>query len=93
MNLKSCIENSSLNITVYVSAKNFHYCLTIHSLKGNKMLTWQQMSFFIILFMIRFNADVITERRIAILTLLEYVAKQPELFTSDVFVKFFEVSS
>ncbi|GJQ76643.1 hypothetical protein Trydic_g15503 [Trypoxylus dichotomus] len=40
----------------------------------------------------RFNADVILERRMAILAFLEYIAKEPELFTSDVFVKFFESS-
>ncbi|KRT80904.1 hypothetical protein AMK59_5148, partial [Oryctes borbonicus] len=40
----------------------------------------------------RFNADVILERRVAILTFLEYIAQEPELFTCDVFVKFFESS-
>ncbi|KAI4468772.1 ribosomal protein s6 kinase [Holotrichia oblita] len=40
----------------------------------------------------RFNSNVIMERRTAILFFLEYIAKQPELFTSDIFVKFFESS-
>lgn len=43
-------------------------------------------------YIIRFNEDIIKERKAAILIFLEYIAKLPKLFTSDVFVKFFEVS-
>lgn len=39
----------------------------------------------------RFESDVIEERRQAALKLLEFVAQHPPLFTSDIFVKFFEV--
>ncbi|XP_054259452.1 ribosomal protein S6 kinase delta-1 [Macrosteles quadrilineatus] len=41
-------------------------------------------------FFSRFEADVVEERRQAAFTLLDYVAQHPLLFTSDVFVKFFE---
>lgn len=40
----------------------------------------------------RFSEQVIEERRKAILAMLEYIANYPELFTTDIFVKFFEVS-
>lgn len=39
----------------------------------------------------RFESDVVEERRQSALKLLEFVARNPPLFTSDVFVKFFEV--
>ncbi|XP_046689325.1 ribosomal protein S6 kinase delta-1 isoform X2 [Homalodisca vitripennis] len=41
-------------------------------------------------FFSRFESDVVEERRQAALKLLEFVAQHPPLFTSDVFVKFFE---
>lgn len=40
----------------------------------------------------RFDADVVEERRIGILIFLEFVAAHPQLFMSDVFVKFLKVS-
>lgn len=39
----------------------------------------------------RFESDVVEERRQSALKLLDFVARNPPLFTSDVFVKFFEV--
>lgn len=41
--------------------------------------------------LVRFESDVVEERRYAALKLLEFVARNPPLFTSDLFVKFFEV--
>jgi len=39
----------------------------------------------------RFEDDVIEERRKCAVTLLEFIGNHPPLFTSNVFVKFFEV--
>lgn len=41
----------------------------------------------------RFDDETIEERRKSILTLLEFIAAHPQLFMSDVFVKFLKVSS
>ena len=40
----------------------------------------------------RFEDDVIEERRRCTVMLLEFIGNHPPLFTSTVFVKFFEVS-
>lgn len=46
---------------------------------------------YIIFFGFRFDDDVIQHRKGLILGLLEYISLHSQLFTSNMFVKFFEV--
>jgi len=56
-------------------------------------INWSHIvvNFVIFYWFSRFEDDVIEERRKCAVTLLEFVGNHPPLFTSNIFVKFFEV--
>jgi len=56
-------------------------------------INWSHIvvNFVIFYWFSRFEDDVIEERRKCAVALLEFIGNHPPLFTSNIFVKFFEV--